>query len=282
MVLSNKIVNGLWIGSSLRPVEQLTIKSFINNGHTFILWTYEVVTNVPEGTIVKDANEIIPNDLVFCYNHYNQFGHGKGSYAGFSDLFRFKLLYEYGGWWVDMDVTCLRPFNFENKYVFRHHHKNGLVGNIMKCPPKSNLMLYCYNQADNNINADNTDWMLPLKILKSGIEMFELSKYILDISNRDSWPVVARLLKAKPEYPNQWYAVHWMNEEWRRSKIPKDYLLTESYIMELMDKNKVKISNLNAFGRLVYLFKIGKINYSLINLPFQLKGAIKKLFRKKA
>ena len=90
MLESNKTVNALWIGESLSATEILTIKSFLKNGHEFILWTYsDVKTPLPEGTIVKDANDIFPQKNVFAYKYSNQFGHGKCSYAGFSDIFRY-------------------------------------------------------------------------------------------------------------------------------------------------------------------------------------------------
>ena len=33
-----------------------------------------------------------------------------GSYAGFANFFRYELLRKRGGWWVDLDTICLRPF----------------------------------------------------------------------------------------------------------------------------------------------------------------------------
>jgi hypothetical protein len=272
VVNDDKVINGLWIGTYLSAIEQLTIKSFLNQGHTFVLWTYEPVINVPANTTIKDANEIIPKKDVFTYKYYNQFGHGKGSYAGFSDLFRYKLLYELGGWWVDMDVTCLKPFVFESQYVFRHHHKNGLVGNIMKCPPKSDLMLYCFEQASKLINEDNRDWMLPLKILKEGINKHDLNSYTKDISNKDSWPDVAKLLKSPKSLDQNWYAIHWMNEEWRRLNLSKDTFLKGSLIAKLLFENDIKIKLFPKVKAAHYIYKIGKINYSLINLPFQIKS----------
>lgn len=279
MHTSDKIIHGLWIGSTLHAMEHLTIKSFIKRGHTFVLWTYGEVSNIPNETEIRDANEIIPEDLVFCYTHSNQFGHGKGSYAGFSDLFRYKLLYELGGWWVDMDVTCLKTLHFDGEYVFRYHHKNGLVGNIMKCPPKSDLMLYCYENALEKVTASNTDWMLPLKILKSGISKYHLESYIKDISNYDSWPDVAKMLKQNQNTPDHWYAIHWMNEEWRRLKISKDEFVKGSYIEVLMTGNNIPINTLNRWQALKYQYRIGKVNYSLVNLPFQIKSIFSQIFR---
>ncbi|MBW4444611.1 MAG: hypothetical protein KME10_26090 [Plectolyngbya sp. WJT66-NPBG17] len=85
---TNKVIQGLWIGGELSTMEQLSIQSFLQNGHEYHLYTYQPVKNVPKGTIVKDGREILPENRIFTY----QSGFGKGSYAGFADLFRFHLL----------------------------------------------------------------------------------------------------------------------------------------------------------------------------------------------
>src|SRR4051812_10885773 len=90
------VINGLWIGQ-LSPLEQLCIRSFIVQGHPYHLYTYDALDNVPAGVTLQDAGQILPKSLIFR----NQLGKGKGSVAAFSDLFRYKLLLERGGWWVD-------------------------------------------------------------------------------------------------------------------------------------------------------------------------------------
>jgi hypothetical protein len=108
MTEDNKIVHGLWVGSELSALELLSIKSFLFHGHEFHLWLYESIqTPLPDGVIVQDANKILAKKHVFRYKNKSNFGHGKGSLAGFSDIFRYKLLYDKGGWWADMDITCL-------------------------------------------------------------------------------------------------------------------------------------------------------------------------------
>ncbi len=268
----NKIVNGLWIGSALRPIEQLTIRSFLAHGHVFALWTYQEVQNVPEGTIVKDANEIIQENDVFSYAHVNQFGHGKGSYAGFSDLFRYKLLFDKGGIWVDMDIVCLQPFDIKVDYFFRWHHKTKAVGNILKCPKGSPIMEWCYQQAKEQISSENKDWMLPLRILNDGIVQFELESYIKNVSNADSWPLVTRYLKKKGAQPNQdIIAIHWMNEEWRRLKIPTDKFYDKSLLGRLLAKHNIPFKRLTGLDLFRYKYKLGRVNYTIVNLPFKLK-----------
>ena len=100
--MDNEIVHMLWIGDTLSAMEQLTVQSFLQCGYRVYLWTYSPDLFAPAGVVRKDANEIIPEEKIFTYNHYNKFGHGKKSYSGFSDIFRYKLLYEHGGIWSDM------------------------------------------------------------------------------------------------------------------------------------------------------------------------------------
>ncbi len=198
---SSSVIHGLWIGNKMSALELLTIHSFLQHGFQFHLWTYQQIENIPNGCTVRDANEIIPKQAVFFYSNKNKFGHGKGSYAGFSDIFRYKLLYEYGGIWTDMDVTCIQNININTEYFFRYHHKSGAVGNFMKCPPKSELMQWCYQQASKNINENNTNRMLPIEILNDGIKRYQLENYIQAISNIDSFPIVLSLLKNKSSIP---------------------------------------------------------------------------------
>jgi len=274
MLPDNYIVNSLWIGKQLSELELLTINSFLNNGHQFILWTYDdIITPLPDALIVRNAGEIIPKDKVFQYRFKNQFDHGKGSYAGFSDIFRYKLLYEYGGWWVDMDVTCLKPFHFKTPYVFRTHHDLKMVGNIMKCPPKSDLMKLCYEKASSQVTAYNRDWNKPIRILNDTILQLDLSEYILEFSNRDSWDVVRKFISSDAEVPCSWFAIHWVNEEWRRNKIDKSYSGKESLLRKLLIKNGVppgtlpKIRHLtNAWRLTVFSFPFRYV-YSLKYLP---------------
>ena len=99
------IVQGLWIGSSLSQMELACIQSYLNQGHEFHLYGYEKFKNLPKGALWKNANQIIPQSQVFTI----QQGGVKGSYAGFADLFRYKLLHSAGGWWTDMDFLCFNP-----------------------------------------------------------------------------------------------------------------------------------------------------------------------------
>jgi len=111
-----KEVSSLWIGSSISNLEKVCIKSFVDHGYTFNLYTYSPeIKNLPSGVTLKNGNQVVSKDKVF---HYKS-GFNKGSVSGFSNLFRYKLLYENGGIWVDTDIALLKPdLNFEKQNAF--------------------------------------------------------------------------------------------------------------------------------------------------------------------
>lgn len=96
-------INGLWIGEALSPLERACVQSFLNHGHDFHLYCYRPLANVPADCHLEDASSVLPEDRIICYER----GPGKGSLALFSNMFRYKLLHEQGGWWVDLDMFCL-------------------------------------------------------------------------------------------------------------------------------------------------------------------------------
>ncbi len=130
IAMNSPVIQSLWIGKELSTLERLCICSFIRNGHDFHLYTYEKVDNVPDETIVMDANEIIEKEEIFTYNN--------GSYAGFADWFRWELLYAKGNFWVDMDVICLRPFLFDTDIIFGLEREVASVG-VLSFPVKHNI-----------------------------------------------------------------------------------------------------------------------------------------------
>ena len=103
------IVNSFWYGSQLNDLCNVCVKSFIKNGFEFHLWSYDKELIVPKGCIIRDASEILDSSLIFQSS--------SGSYAPFSDWFRFMLLYKQGGTWVDMDMVCLNPFEIQTNSI---------------------------------------------------------------------------------------------------------------------------------------------------------------------
>lgn len=166
---------------------------------------------------------------------------GGESYAGFSDVFRYKVLYEYGGWWTDLDVTYLKPISeITDPYWFRFHGVLSVVGNIMKVPVKSELMKESFEKAFKEHNGQQRDWHHAIRILCFYIELLGLSKYIhYEECNLDRLDRVSPLVLSTIEYPSNWRFIHWMNsvvskdyvENSTMDKLYKKYNITSNYII---------------------------------------------------
>jgi len=145
--VTSNIVQAMWIGDRLGYMEQLSIASFLHHGHEVHLYLYGPCQGVPAGTTVKDGRDILPEGQIF---HYPS-GYGKGSPSAFSNLFRWALLFDRGGWWVDLDVVALRPFRFEGDYVLGPTNgsrgRPRLAAGVIHVPPRSRLMERCLEAA---------------------------------------------------------------------------------------------------------------------------------------
>ena len=117
----------LWVGSQLSKLERTCARSWTYHGHRFELFVYDDVGEIPDGVVLRDANDVIPESEVFLW---------RGSYAIFADLFRWTLLHEHGGYWIDMDMLCLKPFDFEEPILFGCEHSNTASIGILKLPAK--------------------------------------------------------------------------------------------------------------------------------------------------
>ena len=156
------VIQSLWIGKELTLLEQLSIASFLFHGHAFHLYAYDDIAHVPEGTQLKDAGEILPEKNIFAYNG--------GSYAIFADWFRWALLYKKGHFWVDTDVICLKPFEFDTDIVFGLESDNLVASGVLGFPPGHELCALLENCCKNpNRFLPYDSWKTKKKKLKRKI-----------------------------------------------------------------------------------------------------------------
>jgi len=237
----NKVIHGMWYGTQLSKMELLTLHSFTDHGHEFHLWAYDDLSAhaMPRGVVVRNATEIIPRRKVFVKTSIDpETGVGRNSLgAPFSDLFRYKLLERHGGIWVDMDVTCLKPFDFESEYVFRPH-RIGVVGSILKCPQGSPFIRKVHNETARTVSPES-EYLLPNKILTKHVNEMGLAHHIVDeISNPDHFMHYIRpLIEGPAEIPDQWHAIHWINEMWRTLQDDDGHYRGEPLLNYVPDKN---------------------------------------------
>lgn len=237
-------IQSLWIGPELSAMEQLSISSFLAHGYEFHLYVYNKVVGIPAGTKTIDANKIIPCEKVFKYPKYN-------SYAGFANMFRYKLLEQRGGYWVDVDIVCLRPFPENRDYLFAGQHtkpsKSPLeirpfANNcVIKAPVGSKIMQLCYEKAS-ACDTTTLQWgVTGPRLLSKAVKLFGLEDCVADPSEICPIPwwqwerIVAdntsdQIMSAKA------YAIHLWQEQWRRYNIDKNRTFSSGSIYEYLKR----------------------------------------------
>ncbi|WP_179997093.1 MULTISPECIES: glycosyltransferase [unclassified Acinetobacter] len=128
------VIHALWVGRKLGMLSRCCLRSFVMRGHEVHLHVYEDIEDVPEGVKCVDANKIIPKNKIIKHNE-------TGSYALFSDIFRYELMRKVDGIYVDCDVYCLKPLSIpEHGYVLGFEDDEWINGAILRIPPKSELI----------------------------------------------------------------------------------------------------------------------------------------------
>lgn len=233
--MSNKIIQSLWIGDRLSTLEVLCIRSFLANGHEFHLYSYsKEVKEMPPGTVLKDANEIVPAEKVYK--------DVAGVYTSFANWFRYKLLYAKGGWWVDMDVVCLKHFDFPEEYCFTTEIINDSYGRkiiannaVMKSPPQAE---YLHEMLERMENEDlvNAPWgifgsrFLDATLEGYNSENFIQPNYVFCLIN---WHEVELFFKDELEMTfDHCHAIHLWNNIWAKKGIKKDEQYSPTSLIE--------------------------------------------------
>ena len=234
------IIQSLWIGDDLTQIEKLCIQSFIDHGHKFHLYTYSNIGGIPEGTIIKDGNEILDSSNIFQNKN--------GSYAHFADWFRYAMLMKKGGFWVDMDVICVKPFDFDSEIILtggRNSHANGIIGMPENHPMMAALEKNCCNYQ----NKERASWGAmggPL-VFSRFIRVFKMEQYGRPFEYFYPWPCDTwqfafdrTFCEGINLYPNT-YAIHLYNEMGRKIKLDKNAQFdSDSLIEQLKTKHHIR------------------------------------------
>jgi hypothetical protein len=226
-------IQGLWIGGALSTMERLSIASFLAQGHNYHLYAYEDLGDVPAGTVIQDANEILPVSAIFQYREQE-------SFSGFANYFRYKLLKERGGWWCDLDVVALRPFDFRMEYVFGQEiagNSQAVVNSgVIKAPAGACIMNFAWERCLGR-NPSTLRWgETGPKLMHEAVEQFELRHNVLPAVtfypiSYSRWYEV--LLPGMWEgFAEQTHAVHLWHEMWRRTGVDKDEVFAPNCLYE--------------------------------------------------
>lgn len=221
------LIQTLWVGPRLTQMEHLALASFVAHGHTVHLYAYDLPdSEVPIGVDLRDAREILPANQIFTYGPAA--GPGNGSLAAFSNLFRYKLLLDRGGWWVDTDVVCVRPFPNRRAVVAaeRYPDHSVIAASCAMCfSPGSEVMQYCFDVAQAADKATLKYSEIGPKLVTQALERFGQRRQLLahpDEFCPIDWFSVEKLVRPGVTVPSRAYAVHLWNEMWRRAGMDKN------------------------------------------------------------
>ena len=224
-------------------MERLCISSFLQNGHPFHLYVYHDTEGIPPGTVVRNGEDILPATALFTYRDH-------ATFAGFANFFRYKLLLEKGGWFVDLDTICLRPFRLAAEYVFSSERAEGGRESrvnlaAMKSPPGTPLLHDTWRTCE-GFDPNQLSWGQcgPLLISQKVAE-HKMGQYILPPDtfspvDHQEWNRVlapGTLWAAQSTEP---FAVHLWNERWRRAGQDKDAEYDPDCLYEQLKRRYLK------------------------------------------
>lgn len=176
-----EVINLFWDKNSLTKLENLCVLSYLENNHLVNLFTYDTksIKIKHKNLNIIDANEIISEKEKFYYS-----GAGdcpNNSIVGFSDIFRYEVLFKIGGWYSDLDVVNFKNLTSISSYdiVLRPHIKYKVVSNICKFPKGYEPLLELKNLTIDRVKENNSDWSLPLKLFSNFVDENKLNAYIL-------------------------------------------------------------------------------------------------------
>jgi hypothetical protein len=127
----------LWVGGALSPLAWLSLSSFAAKAQSIELYCYEQI-DLPRGVAWMPADDIIRKDQIYQI---------AGSYPPFSDIFRWTLLREKGGWWVDTDVFFLGGQFQSSKVMLAQESQDHICNAIMRFPKNHACLKYILSEA---------------------------------------------------------------------------------------------------------------------------------------
>lgn len=235
----------------ISQLEILCIKSWLDNGFEFNLYTYNLDDRVFNyfNNNYKNFNLLDANEIVLFGDMFSD-DRGAGV-AGFSDYFRFKMIYKTGFAWVDLDMVCLNNFDMDSDYLFiKEKIKDGneyyeqITTSMMKFPAGSEFGGYLITESEKLIdNRRIIPWgiigpeFLNQICIEKGLEKYALNyKEACQISYYE----VEKFIFKNVEFDSNQKCLHLYNEMWRGVGINKNNKYNNKSIYEKL-KNKYNV-----------------------------------------
>lgn len=223
-----------WHGETIGPYQLMCLKSFAASGHRVEVFSYNRDLNVPDWISVEDAAEILPREVVL-----RPLGE-EGAFAIHANLFRYALLQELGGWWIDPDVLLLKPDLPPGNVFFAGLDVFGRVPTgVLKFPAGHGLLTEALAEVE-SLSDSWEDWEKSgSALLTSLVERHKLGGKIQnrtplgpvswfdvpDLFDPDSAEKLSRLCK-------DFHFLHLHDEVWHRAGIPHDLAPPEDSFLD--------------------------------------------------
>ncbi len=161
-----------WAGPPLSPYESACLRSFVRQGYSVTLYSYDPIEGLPDGVVQEDAARLTPrSDLgLFLYD-------GKPDLSHFADYFRYLLFRDTDQIWIDTDVLLLRPFDRDLPgTLLTKEHETSLCNAVMRIDRRTHdleeLIRHARGLAGQPLRWGETGPMLLSTVFKRS-EMFE-------------------------------------------------------------------------------------------------------------
>jgi hypothetical protein len=178
-----------WHGP-LNPIAYSCLASFPNVGAPLRLYSYDDRLDLPPGVELADARGICPDETLLSRYVVG----GKPSIAMFADMFRYRLIRDFGCCWVDADLICLRRPDFvDEAIVFGRQaeaHGKALINNaVLRLPRDHPLLEELLARAEAALDIEQSWGAIGPFLLTDLAEKYGLDARAHDVS--DFYPVDA-------------------------------------------------------------------------------------------
>jgi hypothetical protein len=203
----------LHLGAPMCLWERCCLRSFVDYGHSMVVYGYEEL-DLPDGVRWAPAQDILSDT-----ERIHFFENAAGAYTRFSNLFRYVLLNEHGGWWVDTDVLCLSERMPQEDVVLGWEDHRSICGAIMRLPAGHPILVEAIEYAWDCRNVDVWGYIGP-QLLTRLVREHELTHVVnapwvlypvhysaaLDLIDPGSRDVIAQVLDGAP-FLHFWHSI---------------------------------------------------------------------------
>ena len=135
-------VRTLWHGRSMGAYQLMPLRSFVDRGHRVEVFSYEPELELPSWLQRRNAAEILGPDRIVRYLPEEE------RFAIHANLFRYALLHQLGGWWIDPDVVLLgTELSADDHFISGPNEFNVVSTAAIKLPAGHPLMAGALEQA---------------------------------------------------------------------------------------------------------------------------------------